>query len=1265
MGSPNTDIEDLLMIAIKRDCLKPAELQQVLAGQMAKDEFDSAISHLDNCDVCRSAADALQQEGRWIVESLGNDQPDPLHAETACQVALWRMLETPIAGPASIGTAVPCQKLGPYQLTQALGTGGMGTVYLAEHERLKRQCAIKLLPRERVDQPGWLERFDREMTTIAALEHPNVVRATDAGHQHGWHYLVMEYLDGLDVGRIASRMGQLEFVDACEIVRQAALGLAHVHNSGLVHRDVKPSNLMLTRSGTVKILDLGLVLAGDDPLGVDDRLTTVGHLMGTMPYMAPEQLADSHDVDPRADIYSLGATLYRLIAGRPPHQKHGGLAAQVLAITNEDPLPLDAIREDVDREIVQLVSEMLARDPAGRPKTAEQVAERLAPAGQKSQLKGLLREALRRRGDDEDNLSLLPSVSAGRSSPPSNRFRKWLAGGMSAAFLFLAAFVIKIQTDKGDLIVHSEHDGLTVLIKQGEEIVDRLSIESTGENRKVLRKGTYRVEIEGGGEPLRLSDEVVTISRGTATPLRVVEKQKAVQQAAPPRRLSGPTFRGQPLEHFLTAIETATDLDAIGEAMVGAVSLARNSSSENKAEVTRAIFNRAREYGGLHPKTPPPVNSVGAEITDSEHFMWYLHEIITEVEFEYAAEVINDELAGGNGRSRAAALYCFSLYGWVPVFEIQNEAAGRLLMSQLMRNAAGLVASKAAESWKELPETSRAEATELAYQLALRLAHVRGVDPLTIPPVAEFFSTRSLDQMSIDEHLLNYCQSGNQTSYDLLARQFDGNTRDQLSSVLGWVFYQAKQKHEASAATVADDGRANLPADVGTDVSVPTSKDSELLFEGNDLAHWMRLLSREQEPRSLGKVIQAVEVLTRDNDLREEAALATLRTARLWGGMSSSGPASNEGRVSSEDPSLQFMYYLLEVYPGYLPDPGISAIAEELNEGNARSRMAALWLTKNYLNHIYGDTVYSQGGPKKLLASQWIAKTSATPSGTRFLNEFLTSIQAAVDALEESGTGQQQMFAIETGIGAALKLRLMMGEPIKGQRWLQSEVEQRLAKAEQAWAQSKDKDDQAGQTAAGQIGTSAYWMSGRPTWIIGEDLLVAVAELADGREDANWAYLVAVLLDGRFYRQSDRCDTVIEILDRNAPGVLLQEIETKLRAFLIPGSADDHISSGGGQAMDFGFGASGFGAGGFGASGSGGISSWQPSFLLGRDDSVWSSALPLYAKRAKSVSDALQLLRQLRERLKTDKIEEHAGLPGLTQPLAAIDAAIKTLEERK
>ncbi|MBI2479966.1 MAG: serine/threonine protein kinase [Planctomycetia bacterium] len=202
-----------------------------------------------------------------------------------------------------------------YQLLERLGRGGMGTVYKALHTRLKRVVAVKVLPADRLNDPAAVARFQREMEAVGKLDHPNIVRATDAGEVDGIHFLVMEYVLGLDVSDLVRRAGPLPIAEACEIARQAAVGLQNAHEHGLVHRDIKPSNLMLTADGQIKILDLGLARLHDSQQG---DLTSASQMMGTIDYMAPEQTSASRDVDIRADIFSLGATLYKLLCGQAP-----------------------------------------------------------------------------------------------------------------------------------------------------------------------------------------------------------------------------------------------------------------------------------------------------------------------------------------------------------------------------------------------------------------------------------------------------------------------------------------------------------------------------------------------------------------------------------------------------------------------------------------------------------------------------------------------------------------------------------------------------------------------------------------------------------------------------------------------------------------------------------------------------------------------------------------------------------------------------------
>ena len=181
------------------------------------------------------------------------------------------------------------------------------------------------------------------MKALGRLDHPSIVRAMDADDEDGTHYLVMEYVDGIDLSEVVRRCGPLRVPEACELIRQAASGLQYIHEHGCVHRDIKPSNLMLTPAGQVKVLDLGLaLLLSEQPAG--GELTGSGQAMGTADYMAPEQILDSHGVDIRADIYSLGCTLYKLLVGRAPFSRcdRAGLYAKWDAQVHQ---PAPAIRE--------------------------------------------------------------------------------------------------------------------------------------------------------------------------------------------------------------------------------------------------------------------------------------------------------------------------------------------------------------------------------------------------------------------------------------------------------------------------------------------------------------------------------------------------------------------------------------------------------------------------------------------------------------------------------------------------------------------------------------------------------------------------------------------------------------------------------------------------------------------------------------------------------------------------------------------------------
>jgi len=266
--------------------------------------------------------------------------------------------------------------LGKYKLLDHLGTGGMSSVFLAEHVLMQRRVAIKVLPKSRVQDSSYLARFHREAQAAAALDHPNIVRAYDVDNDGDNHYLVMEYVEGRDLQRMVKEDGPLDFARAADYIRQAAEGLAHAHAAGLIHRDVKPANLLVDRNNVVKVLDLGLARFTDE----DRASLTVAYdenVLGTADYLAPEQALDSHGVDARADIYSLGCSLYYLLTGHPPFAE-GTLPQRLMAHVKQPPPSVYRDRPDAPRDLVEICMRMMAKKPEQRYQSAREVAAALA-----------------------------------------------------------------------------------------------------------------------------------------------------------------------------------------------------------------------------------------------------------------------------------------------------------------------------------------------------------------------------------------------------------------------------------------------------------------------------------------------------------------------------------------------------------------------------------------------------------------------------------------------------------------------------------------------------------------------------------------------------------------------------------------------------------------------------------------------------------------------------------------------------------------------
>lgn len=263
--------------------------------------------------------------------------------------------------------------LGPYLITDWIAQGGMGQVFKAVHTVMGRPCAVKVLPLEK-STPESRKSFLREIRLQAELDCPYLVRAFDAGHDGNVHYLVTEYVPGTDLRRMVRQGGRLNMHQAAGIIRQAALGLHYAHGIGLIHRDVKPGNILVTPAGRAKVSDVGLatwsLAPGDDP--------RAGKLVGTADYLSPEQIRSPLTIHPASDIYSLGCTLYYAVTGKVPYPG-GDSRSKCRRHLEETPWHPRRFASSLDEEFVELIAEMMEKDPQRRIASASQVAQRLLP----------------------------------------------------------------------------------------------------------------------------------------------------------------------------------------------------------------------------------------------------------------------------------------------------------------------------------------------------------------------------------------------------------------------------------------------------------------------------------------------------------------------------------------------------------------------------------------------------------------------------------------------------------------------------------------------------------------------------------------------------------------------------------------------------------------------------------------------------------------------------------------------------------------------
>ena len=312
-------------------------------------------------------------------------------------------------------------RLGQYTVLDEIGKGGMGQVFRAEHAMMGREVAVKVLPRAK-STPESEAAFRREMRMLGRLDHDNLVRAFDAGYDAMVYYLVTELVPGIDLKRYVQKYGPLDEATAASVIAQAARGLAYAHEQGLVHRDVKPGNLLVMQDGRVKVLDLGL--AGSQ---LEEESSRIGRVVGTMDYIAPEQIRAPDDVGPSADIYALGCTLYYAVTGRVPFP--GGTRKEKMQRhLTETPDPVHRLAPHLSDAFCRVIDDMMAKAPEKRIASAHAVVERLRPwlpDGQPWNGRGL---AMTEGGRGRDNLRPPPLPAFGGGS---DRSSGWSSFGMS------------------------------------------------------------------------------------------------------------------------------------------------------------------------------------------------------------------------------------------------------------------------------------------------------------------------------------------------------------------------------------------------------------------------------------------------------------------------------------------------------------------------------------------------------------------------------------------------------------------------------------------------------------------------------------------------------------------------------------------------------------------------------------------------------------------------------------------------------------------
>ena len=379
-------------------CPNEQRLREFSLGRLNEEQSDQVFTHLSDCHDCQellASGDVNDTLTGQLRDTLAVD--NSYRNETECRISLKRALavlsdvefsDTSAQQPGESQEQQLPKQIGDYRVLRMIGHGGMGNVFLAEHTKLGQQVALKIIASHRAADPSMRGRFESELRALGKLDHPNIVQAKDAREEDGVIVLVTEFIDGLDLGEIIRRQGPLSTADAAKVAEQVCKALEAIDQANLVHRDIKPSNIMINRQGEVKLLDLGLArLQGD---GANREFTMTGQAIGTVDYLAPEQITGTDHVDIRADIYGLGCTLFKLLTGNVPFggPDHETTFAKMTAHVSAERPSIEI--DGGSNELAVLARRMMSVKPDERPADPGSVAVSLKKSTTGAQLQRLV-----------------------------------------------------------------------------------------------------------------------------------------------------------------------------------------------------------------------------------------------------------------------------------------------------------------------------------------------------------------------------------------------------------------------------------------------------------------------------------------------------------------------------------------------------------------------------------------------------------------------------------------------------------------------------------------------------------------------------------------------------------------------------------------------------------------------------------------------------------------------------------------------------------